>query len=48
MAAKRRKKMAEVQHEAKEENSGKELYDWIYSLVIALIICVLIFAFFIM
>lgn len=47
MSAKRRKKLAEAQAAAKELNSGKELYDWIYSLVIALIICVIIFAFFI-
>lgn len=47
MAAKRRKKIVEAQAVAKENNSGKELYDWIYSLIIALIICVIIFAFFI-
>ena len=47
MAAKRRKKIIEAQAGAKENNSGKEMYDWIYSLIIALIICVIIFAFFI-
>ena len=47
MAAKRRKKIIEAQTVAKENNSGKEMYDWIYSLIIALIICVIIFAFFI-
>jgi len=47
MAAKRRKKIIEAQAVAKENNSGKEMYDWIYSLIIALIICVIIFAFFI-
>ncbi|MBP3310480.1 MAG: signal peptidase I [Ruminococcus sp.] len=47
MAAKRRKKIIEAQAVTKENNSGKEMYDWIYSLIIALIICVIIFAFFI-
>lgn len=47
MAAKRRKKIIEARAVAKENNSGKEMYDWIYSLIIALIICVIIFAFFI-
>ena len=47
MAAKRRKKIIEAHAGAKENNSGKEMYDWIYSLIIALIICVIIFAFFI-
>lgn len=47
MSAKRRKKVAEVQAKINDTNSGKELYDWVYSLVIALIICVIIFAFFI-
>ena len=45
MSAKRRKKVMEPV--AKEHNSGKELYDWVYSLIIALIICVIVFAFFI-
>lgn len=47
MSAKRRKKLAEVQATINDTNSGKEMYDWVYSLVIALIICVIIFAFFI-
>lgn len=47
MAAKRRKKIIEAQAVTKENNSGKEMYDWIYSLIIALIICVIIFAYFI-
>jgi signal peptidase I len=47
MSAKRRKKLAENNVEVREHNSGKEMYDWVYSLIIALIICVIIFAFFI-
>lgn len=47
MSAKRRKKMAEVPAAYEVKNSGKEMYDWIYCLIIALIICVIIFAFFI-
>lgn len=47
MSAKRRKKIAENNVEVREHNSGKEMYDWVYSLIIALIICVIIFAFFI-
>jgi signal peptidase I len=47
MSAKRRKKLAENNIEVREHNSGKEMYDWVYSLIIALIICVIIFAFFI-
>lgn len=47
MSAKRRKKMAEAPAAVEVRNSGKEMYDWIYCLVIALIICVIIFAFFI-
>ena len=43
----RRKKLAENNVEVREHNSGKEMYDWVYSLIIALIICVIIFAFFI-
>ena len=46
MGVKKRKKMA-VAAASYDEKSGKELYDWIYSLVIALIVCVVIFAFFI-
>lgn len=45
MSAKRRKKMAEGPAVSDENNSGKEMYDWIYCLVIALVICVIIFAF---
>lgn len=47
MSAKRRKKLAENNIEVRDHNSGKEMYDWVYSLIIALIICVIIFAFFI-
>ena len=47
MSAKRRKKLVENNIEVREHNSGKEMYDWVYSLIIALIICVIIFAFFI-
>ena len=47
MSAKKRKKLAEVPAAFDAKNSGKEMYDWIYCLVIALIICVIIFAFFI-
>ena len=47
MSAKKRKKLAEASAAFEEKNSGKEMYDWIYCLVIALIICVIIFAFFI-
>jgi len=47
MSAKKRKKPVEVPAAFDEKNSGKEIYDWIYCLVIALIICVIIFAFFI-
>ena len=47
MSAKRRKKLDENNVEVREHNSGKEMYDWVYSLIIALIICVIIFAFFI-
>lgn len=47
MTAKKRKKLAETPAAFEENNSGKEMYDWIYCLVIALIICVIIFAFFI-
>ena len=47
MSAKKRKKAVVTQPEYNEANSGKEMYDWIYSLVIALIICVIIFAFYI-
>jgi len=47
MSAKRRKKVIEAPSAVPENNSGKEMYDWVYSLIIALIICVIIFAFFI-
>lgn len=47
MSAKKRKKPVEATAAFDVENSGKEIYDWIYCLVIALIICVIIFAFFI-
>ena len=47
MSAKKRRKLVEAQTSPKENNPGKELYDWIYSLIIALVICVIIFAFFI-
>lgn len=47
MSAKKRRQRVELTPAATANNSGKEIYDWIYSLVIALIICVLIFAFFI-
>jgi len=47
MSAKKRKKLAQVQPSFEEKNSAKEVYDWIYCLVIALVICVIIFAFFI-
>ena len=47
MSAKKRKKLAEASANFETKNSGKEIYDWIYCLVIALIICVIIFAFFI-
>ena len=46
MSAKKRRKSVALSPAA-EKNSGREIYDWIYSLVIALIICVIIFAFFI-
>lgn len=47
MSAKVRKRPVEVQSANNKNNPGKELYDWIYSLIIALVICVIIFAFFI-
>jgi len=47
MSAKKRKKLAEETATFDAKNPGKEMYDWIYCLVIALIICVIIFAFFI-
>ena len=47
MSTKKRRQRVEVSPAAAAKNSGKEIYDWIYSLVIALIICVIIFAFFI-
>ena len=47
MTAKKRKKLAEAPAAFEENNSGKEMYDWIYCLVVALIICVIIFAFFV-
>ncbi len=47
MSAKKRKKRVEDTAAFDKNNSGKEIYDWIYCLVIALIICVVIFAFFI-
>ena len=47
MSAKKRRKLVEAQTSPKENNPVKELYDWIYSLIIALVICVIIFAFFI-
>ncbi len=47
MSAKRRKKQIDAPLAFEENNSGKEIYDWIYCLVIALIICVIIFAFFV-
>ena len=47
MSAKKRKKLAEETAAFDAKNPGKEMYDWIYCLVIAFIICVIIFAFFI-
>ena len=47
MSTKKRRQRVEVTPASAANSSGKEMYDWIYSLVIALIICVIIFAFFI-
>lgn len=47
MSAKKRKKQAEMAAAYEGNDPGKEIYDWIYCLVIALIICVIIFAFFV-
>ena len=47
MSTKKRRQRVEVTSASAANSSGKEMYDWIYSLVIALIICVIIFAFFI-
>ncbi len=47
MSAKRRKKQVEATSAVNEASAGKEMYDWIYSLILALVICVIIFAFFI-
>ena len=47
MSTKRRKKLIEHDVKVSDHNSGKEMYDWVYSLIIALIICVIVFAFFI-
>lgn len=46
MSTKKRKK-AVASVAANDHSASKEMYDWIYCLVIALIICVIIFAFFI-
>ena len=47
MSAKKRRRPIETSASFERKNAGKEIYDWIYCLVIALIICVIIFAFFI-
>ena len=47
MSAKKRRRPIETASSFERKNAGKEIYDWIYCLVIALIICVIIFAFFI-
>ena len=47
MAAKKKIKPVSATKVYEQKNAGKEIYDWIYCLVIALIICVIIFAFFI-
>ena len=47
MSANKRRRPIKAAASFERKNAGKEIYDWIYCLVIALIICVIIFAFFI-
>ena len=47
MAKKRKKKLSEEDKLSREEKSGREMYDWLQSLLSALIFCVILFSFFI-
>ena len=47
MATKKTKKTAKVSELSAQELRGRDIYDWIQCLIVALIICVVIFAFFI-
>ena len=47
MAKKRKKKLSEEEKLSREEKSGREMYDWLQSLLSALIFCVILFSFFI-
>ena len=47
MAKKRKKKLSEEEKLGREEKSGREMYDWLQSLLSALIFCVILFSFFI-
>ena len=47
MAKKRKKKLSEEEKLGREEKSGREMYDWLQSLLSALIFCVILFSFFV-
>ena len=47
MAKKRKKKLSEEEKLGREEKSGREMYDWLQSLLSALIFCVVLFSFFV-